>query len=327
MKRLSSSLVLLALLLSACSVPGASLPSSGAQAWLDQPVNGSILPLGPFLLKAHARHVEGRGITRIEFLVNGVSVGAVDTDPASPLVYAEMNWNASAPGEYNLTARAYDKNGGFADSAPARVCVSQGVGQAVISPSGGCAAPQGPTVPFQSGPTETITPGVTPSPTFTSVPPTFTFTPLPPTFTPVPPTFTFTPLPPTFTPTPMADTTPPVVKITSYSTEVGYGSSCAPSSSILTVEAHVKDKQTGVSQVYLLYVFDKAEAGIFAEMTPIGGGYYRATIDLGPQSSYLYDLYGGANGSISISVIAHDRAGNSAQDMAPTNVVLYYCIG
>ncbi|HXF68653.1 MAG TPA: Ig-like domain-containing protein [Thermoflexus sp.] len=348
MKELLLRFFLCALLLSACSTPGASFSASGVQAWLDQPVNGSILPPGPFLLKAHARHVEGSGITRIEFLVNGVSVGTVSTDPAAPLVYAETSWNASTPGEYNLMARAYDQNGGFADSAPARVCVSQEVRQAAISPGGGCTAPQGPTVPFQSGPTQAAPPGITPLPSATPVQPTFTpvrptltrvrptltraqptFTPIPPTFTPIPPTFTpvpptFTPVPPTFTPVP--DTTPPMVAITSYTMQVGYGSYCAPSDSILTVTAQVQDDQ-GVDRVYLLYVFDRAQEGIYAEMTPtIWSGYYSVTIDLASQASYLYNLYGGANGSIRISVIGYDRAGNSASD-GPFNVLLYYCIG
>lgn len=144
MKHLFILLTLFSLLLSACSAAsGASLSASGAQAWLDQPVNGAILPLGAFPLKAHARHVDGSGITRIEFLVNGVTVGAVDTDSAAPIVYAELNWNASAPGEYNLSARAY-AGSQSSDSASVRVCVSQEVKQPLLSPNGGCDVPQAP---------------------------------------------------------------------------------------------------------------------------------------------------------------------------------------
>lgn len=334
-------LTLFSLLLSACSAAGGSLSASGAQAWLDQPVNGSILPLGAFPLKAHARHMDGSGITRIEFLVNGVSVGAVDTDAAAPLAYAELNWNASSPGEYNLSARAYDKSGGFAESAPARVCVSQEAKEPLLSPNGGCILPEAPAAPAEAtapvideakatesaaltatalAPTFTpVPPGITPPPTFTPAPP--TFTPVLPTFTPVPPTATLPP--PTFTP--VADTTPPVVYITSVTpSTLYYGQGCSAESGILTVEALVQDGQSSITQVYLVYGFIGAGTeGIFAEMSPIGGGYYRAVIDIGTQA---YNFYQGGNGSIGIAVIGNDSAGNSGDANVP-DVPLLFCPG
>ncbi|MBI5704018.1 MAG: hypothetical protein ACOYYF_02290 [Chloroflexota bacterium] len=328
MKRLSTFLILLALLLGACSAPGASLSASGVQSWLDQPISGSILPLGAFPLKAHARHADGSGITRIEFLVNGVTIGAVDTNPAAPIVYAETNWNASAPGEYNLTARAY-AGSAFSDSAPARVCVLQEAKEPVISQTGGCDASEAPAAPAESGPTEALPPdkateiaaltATALAPTFT--PPPASVTP-PPTFTPVPPTATF--IPPTFTPVPV-DTTPPVVDITYVDPPVlYYGQGCSTQSGILTVEAYVSDGQSGVGQVYLAYGFTGAGTeGIFTEMTSIGSGYYRAVIDIGAQA---YNFYQGANGSIGIAVIGNDGAGNSAQDTAP-DVPLIFCPG
>ncbi|MCS6994960.1 MAG: hypothetical protein NZP74_14180 [Anaerolineales bacterium] len=341
MKRLFTLLTLFSLLLSACSAAGGSLSASSVQAWLDQPVNGTILPPGAFPLKSHARHVDGSGITRIEFLVNGVSVGAVDTDPAAPLVYAELNWNASSPGEYNLSARAYDKSGGFADSAPARVCVSQEAKEPLLSPNGGCILPEAPVSPAEAtapvvdeakateiaaltqtalAPSFTPLPaGVTPPPTFTPAPPTATR--IPPTFTPILPTFT--PVPPTFTP--VADTTPPVVYIISVTpTTLYYGQGCSAQSGILTVEAFVQDGQSSIGEVYLIYGFTGAGAGgIFTQMTPIGGGYYRAVIDIGAQA---YNFYQGASGSVGIAVDASDTAGNSGgADAAP--VPLFFCPG
>ena len=332
-------LILFSLLISACSAaPGASLSASGAQAWLDQPVDGAILPLGAFPLKAHARHVDGSGITRIEFLVNGVTVGAVDTDPAAPLAYAELNWNASAPGEYTLSARAY-AGGESSDSASVRVCVSQEVKQPLISPNGGCDAPQAPAAPAEAtlapekatevailtltaqAPTFTpVPPGINPPPTFTTVPP--TFTPAPPTFTPVLPTFT--PVPPTFTPIP-ADTTPPVVYITYVDpSTLYYGQGCSAQSGILTVETFVQDGQSSIGEVYLIYGFTGAGAGgIFTPMSPIGGGYYRAVVDIGAQA---YNFYQGTNGSIGIAVNASDSAGNSA-GADWSDVPLLFCPG
>jgi hypothetical protein len=293
MKRVLVFLTTLSLLLSACS-PAAMPSSSGVQAWLDQPVSGSILPLGAFPVKAHARHADGLGITRIEILVDGVPIGAVDTDPAAAIVFAEVPWNASTPGEYSLVARAYagDETG---DSLPVRVCVSQAVSEPVIAPAGGCEAAE-----VAPGSGTDITPTATTIETAT------------------------------FTPTatvnlPAADTVPPAVDITLISPDtLYYGSGCSASSGILTVEAYVTDSGSGVGDVYLVYGFVGAGAeGIFASMAPIGGGYYRATIDIGAQG---YTFYAGANGEIGIAVIGNDLAGNSAQDTG-SNVPLLYCPG
>jgi hypothetical protein len=341
MKKIILLFLSVTLLLSACS-GGASMSASGAQAWLDQPVNGTVLPLGVFPLKAHARHASGSGITRIEFLVNGVPVGAVDTDAAAPLVYGEVNWNPSMPGEYQLAARAYAADGS-SESAPVQVCVSKDVKEALLSPNGGCSTPEAPAAPAGgTAPTATLPPdkatevasltqtALAPTalpPTLTPVPP--TFTPIPPTFTSIPPTFTsipptFTPVPPTRTPVPV-DNTPPVVNITLISPDtLYYGQGCSAQSGILTVEAYVSDAQSGVSQVYLIYGFVGAGTeGIFADMNPIGGGYYRAVIDIGSQA---YNFYQGANGSIAITVVGNDGAGNSAE-ASGSHVPLLFCPG
>jgi len=329
MKRSFLLLTVFCLMLSACSLPGASLSASGAQAWLDQPIPGSVLPLGSFPLKAHARHVDGSGITRIEFLVNGVPVGAVDTDPAAAIVYGETSWNASAPGEYTLVARAY-AGGESSDSAPALVCVSQDVKEAVLSQSGGCDAPEAPAAPAAGDATEEGLPPdkqtevaaltVTATVPAASVPPTATFTPVPPTLTPVPPTATA--VPPTAT---LAlDTSAPAVDITLVSPQaLYYGGGCSAESGILTVEAYVADDRA-VGDVYLVYGFVGAGTeGIFVEMASIGGGYYRAIVDIGGQA---YNFFQGANGEIGIAVIGNDQAGNSAQDTAE-NLPLTFCPG
>jgi hypothetical protein len=335
-------LFLIAALLTACATPGET-SSSGVNAWVDQPVTGAVLPVGAFTLKAHARHVSGSGVNKIEFLVNGVSVGAVDTDASAPLAYAEMAWNASAPGEYTLVARAY-AGSESSDSAPVRVCVSQDVKEALLSQNGGCAAPEAPLAPAAGDATEEGLPPdkqteaaastVTATVPAASVPPTATLTPVPPTFTPVPPTATRVPptatrVPPTATLVPPTatldlDTSAPAVKITLVSPQtLYYGSGCSAQSGILTVEAYVSDDRA-VGDVYLVYGFVGAGTeGIFASMTPIGGGYYRAIVDIGGQA---YTFFQGANGQIGIAVIGNDQAGNSAQDTAG-NVPLLYCPG
>ncbi len=319
MKKIILLFLSVTLLLSACS-GGASMSASGAQAWLDQPVNGAVLPLGVFPLKAHARHASGSGITRIEFLVNGVPVGAVDTDAAAPLVYGEVNWNASVPGEYSLSARAYASDG-VSESASVKVCVSKEAKEPFISPTGDCGVLGLTAAPTRPDLTETLPPTLTPiPPTFTPIPPTSTpipptFTPIPPTSTPIPPTATripptFTPVPPTSTSVPV-DKTPPLVYISSISPSVlYYGQGCGYKEGLLIVEAYVYDAESGVDSVYLIYGFTGAGAeGIFVEMYPIGGHYYRVEVDIGSQA---YTFYQGASGSISIFVTGNDTAGNSA---------------
>ncbi len=153
-------LALIAMLLAACSA-GAGTSSSGIQTWLDQPVTGTVLPLGAFTLKAHARHTSGSGVNKIEFLVNGVSIGAVDTDSAAPIVYAETAWNASTPGEYLISSRAY-AGGESAESASVRVCVSDKVQAPTTYQSGSCEDPILGAFPPPAEDVPTPTPGSAP---------------------------------------------------------------------------------------------------------------------------------------------------------------------
>ncbi len=66
-----------------------------------------------------------------------------------------------------------------------------------------------------------------------------------------------------------------------------------------------------------------ARRAFFAEMSPIGGGYYRAVIDIGAQA---YNFYQGGSGSIGIAVIGNDSAGNSGSANVP-DVPLLFCPG
>lgn len=297
-----------ALLLGACAGGGAGGTAVDIGVWLDQPVSGTILPPGVFVLKAHARHAAGRGITRIEFLVNGLPIGAIATDSAAPLAYGETNWNATIPGEYTVVARAYAGNR-FADSAPAKVCVSREVQAPVVSPTGGCKAPQKLATPVpQAQPTATAQPAVTLEPTKT---------PIPPTKTPIPPTATFTPIP--------KDSTPPQVSITLIEpkSKVLWYRTRGCGSSILVVEAYVNDEQSGVAEVTLIrsYVGSGAE-GILAPMTPIGGNYYRIEVDVLDEA---YTFFGSSGGVLRVVVYARDNAGNSAESAA-IDFSVYYCL-
>src|SRR5258706_8426341 len=101
-----TAIAVLGLLFSACA-PAAGVPiasSSGLSVWLDQAPDGSILPLAPFTLKAHARDASGGGVIEIDFKVNDIFLGAVNTDASAALAYAELPWNPSAPGPYTIEA-------------------------------------------------------------------------------------------------------------------------------------------------------------------------------------------------------------------------------
>jgi hypothetical protein len=140
---------LLALLLGSACTPGdlrriSSLP--GTLVWLDQPPDGATIPVGNFTLKAHARDTAG-GVSQISFLVNDTPIGNVATDPSADLAYAEMNWNASVPGEYILMAVATNANGAQARSGIVRVCVGAS-----------CTDARAPTRPSQASPTPAPSP-------------------------------------------------------------------------------------------------------------------------------------------------------------------------
>ena len=129
-----------ALILASCSLPVTGSSTGGALVWLDQPTTNSLVPLAPFALKAHARPGTAGGVTRIQFLVNDVTVGSVDTDSSQPIVYAETSWNPSATGRYTISAQAFAGNASTLTEI-AIVCVSDRVTSASAGFSGDCANP------------------------------------------------------------------------------------------------------------------------------------------------------------------------------------------
>jgi hypothetical protein len=178
--------LVLALALAACA------PSStqGPTTWLDQPLDGTRLPLGPQEVTAHASDADG--VASLEFYVDGA---LLVNAPASggALEHATVGWNPGRPGVYTVSASATDSQGNV--GPPDRSVVTVG----------GVARPSSP-VP-SVGPASTPMPPAATAlpPTATSLPP--TTTPVPPTTTPIPPTQT--PVPPTSTPPPPSPTPPP----------------------------------------------------------------------------------------------------------------------
>lgn len=93
---------------------------------LDTPVNGASFVEGsPVNLTAQADDFDG-SVERVEFYVDGISVA---TDFTAPY---EHSWIAPAPGDYSISARAFDNAGNQANTATALVYVaSDNVGPTV----------------------------------------------------------------------------------------------------------------------------------------------------------------------------------------------------
>ena len=314
-------LFLIATLLTACAPAASEGSSSGVQAWVDQPVTGAVLPVGTFTLKAHARHASGSGVNKIEFLVNGVSVGAVDTDASAPLVYAETAWNASTPGMYQVSVRAF-AGAESAESAIVIVCVSQEVSQAGFASDGSCggfeqipSAADSATVTPEPGQGQPNQPATPPTATFTSAPanqnlPTATFTAVLPTFTSVPPTFTSAP----------ADTTGPDIK-SLYHSAPGYYGSCV---STFTMQALGVTDPSGIASVTFGYQYEGGSISGYYTVSgaSVGNSTYELTID-NNASNLAYNTLQGANGFIRWYVEVRDTAGNSTTISDQVGEILY----
>jgi hypothetical protein len=180
-------LILLAMLIPACEPADTPVAfNTGVRVWIDQPVNGALLPMGPYPLKAHARDALGGGVQQIVFLINTIPLGTVNTDPTQPLVSAELAWNPSVSGQYRIQARAFGKNGAEL-SEEVLVCV--GTSCAPAAPDTPTTVPTSPRTVIPSP--ITSLPGVatvtsprslqaTAIPTQLRNTPTHTFTPIPP---------------------------------------------------------------------------------------------------------------------------------------------------
>ncbi|MCS7350855.1 MAG: hypothetical protein RMM10_04940 [Anaerolineae bacterium] len=167
-------MVLFGWLLASCA---GSPAGPGPRAWIDEPLNGAALPLGPLLVRSHI--ASEHGVVSVTLLVNGEAARTDSpSDPSGRLVEITQVWMPPAPGEYRLAVRATDSRGNSGESAPVQVRVGQA---ALPSPA--------PTqTPAQAAETPAPVPTPTAMPTLTAPPrPTPTPRPLPgPTPTPAP---------------------------------------------------------------------------------------------------------------------------------------------
>lgn len=199
---------------------GCAAPRGGPLAWIDAPLQGSTLPLGPVEVVSHTNYPDGVG--RVELSVAGI-VAATADGAGQTLAVTHQLWQPDAPGTYVLRVRAMSVGGVWGDYARADVTIREGEPEA--SPT---ATPR--TLAEDTAtPTPSTTPTATPEPpTATPVPP--TGTPEPPTATPVPPTAT--PVPPTATPVPSG----PAIGQPNLSGDRFYWGSCPPAQVTFTVQ-------------------------------------------------------------------------------------------
>ncbi len=160
----SLTLGLFSVLLAACSFPTIA-GGSGPYAWIDAPLDGSVVPLGaPVQIVSHASAASS--ISKVELSIDN-SVLSTDDVPEAGQAYVVMNqsWIPTQPGTYQVRVRSQTAGGQWSNYAVVNVTV-------------------------QAGPSPTPPPSDTPTPVITLTPTlviTFTPTSLPaatkPTFT------------------------------------------------------------------------------------------------------------------------------------------------
>jgi hypothetical protein len=122
MKRLSVVLaasVTLALLLAGCNLPS---QSGGPASWIDQPLDGSRLPVAPVVLQAHAADADGAAT--IEFYIDDGLLASVPAG-GSRLGEASFQWTPPGPGTYTVSVRAADSSGNLGSPEMIEIVVGE----------------------------------------------------------------------------------------------------------------------------------------------------------------------------------------------------------
>ncbi|NJD29066.1 MAG: hypothetical protein FIA92_12320, partial [Chloroflexi bacterium] len=113
--------------LAAALVAGATKPV----AWIDQPLPGSVLPLGPTSVTIHA--ASDVGIAKVRLLGDGIPVGELPAPPGD-LVTLDWTWVPPAPGIHLLTVVADGTDGSPSDPVSVAVTFLEGDGPAPTAP-------------------------------------------------------------------------------------------------------------------------------------------------------------------------------------------------
>ncbi len=116
-------IVLLAAIGAACNAANPSVAlQSKPQSWIDEPLDGSALPLAPVDVISHSS--DSAHIVLIELAVNGVVMRSnPNTASAQTLVTMHQAWEPNAPGNYTLQVRAQNSSGAWGEYASAVVTI------------------------------------------------------------------------------------------------------------------------------------------------------------------------------------------------------------
>lgn len=257
--RLFSLLFVCSIWLAACSLP-LSQTSNGPQAWIDKPLNGSLLPLAPVEVLSHASDLGG--VANIELSVNG-SVVAVSPspNPSETLVNVTQTWTPPQPGNYLLQVRAQNSGGVWGAYASATITITGGDAE---EPARTEIAPTlTPTLTPEASPTSTLSPTATSLPTST----------------------------PTSTATQILAGTIQVSRVSTYELSIEGGACGTQEVTILVNATH----PAGIQVVVLFFKLTGKNNGETTEwfskaMSPQGGDQYAAVITVGELMSALTDL-------------------------------------
>jgi hypothetical protein len=143
--------LVIAALLAACNLPMQF--SVGPQAWIDSPLDASVLPLAPVVVISHSSDLGG--IVNVELSVdNAVLLTSPNPNASQTLVTLQQPWNPAAPGTYHLRVRAQNSAGLWSGYAVALVVIKGN--------------PPGPSLVASPTPTPAVAPTPTSTPGSTS---------------------------------------------------------------------------------------------------------------------------------------------------------------
>lgn len=128
-----SSILLAAMALIACS----PISAEGPTTWIDRPLDGEQIPLGPLTIQAHA--ADAGGISRFEFLTNSAPLANVPSN-GDRFTEASAGWMPPAPGTYTIGVRAVNGRGAVGQVSTAHITVAEST----------------PTPPFTAPPSEPL---------------------------------------------------------------------------------------------------------------------------------------------------------------------------
>jgi hypothetical protein len=100
-----------------------SFLDTGPHAWIDAPLDNSSLPAAPYTVVFHGTDPDG--VAEGELAVDGtVEASLPNPEPGSRLAAFQVEWIPPGPGEYLLSVRARNGQGGWSEPAEARVYIA-----------------------------------------------------------------------------------------------------------------------------------------------------------------------------------------------------------